>query len=194
MVVTAAASVIVHPFGTGQKPRKPAADFEDANIDRLDGTIVRASVPELSFRANRLAMGSYVAPVSWLLERDVSSARAQLNLSRWDEYSVFQRETLLAAIGAAVRNRQMPPTRFTLVHPEAALSPGEQGTDLSLGACRAAKTPTSGAEVVCYRTEQVQWPPPSQTVLARCILMGAHPGLLVSPSSMWRDSSRNERI
>ena len=65
-------------------------------------------------------------PVSWLVERDVSSARAQLNLSRWDEYSVFQRETLLAAIGAAVRNRQMPPIRFTFVHPEAALSPGDK--------------------------------------------------------------------
>lgn len=55
----------------------------------------------------------------------MTSARAHLNLSRWDRYSVSERETLLAAIGAAVRNRQMPPTRFTLLHPEAVLSPTE---------------------------------------------------------------------
>jgi len=30
---------------------------------------------------------SRIAPVSWLLEHDVSEARAHLNLSRWDAYS-----------------------------------------------------------------------------------------------------------
>ena len=63
---------------------------------------------------------------SWLLEHDVSQARSRMNLSRWNSYSTQQQEELLAAMGAAVRTQEMPPRRFTIMHPEAALTPAQR--------------------------------------------------------------------
>ena len=125
-VVTAAASVIVHPFGPVKTHGSIRPVFADANIDISTELLFQRACQNCHSERTAWPWYSYVAPVSWLVERDVSLARAQLNLSRWDEYSLTRRETLLATIGAAVRNRQMPPTRFTLVHPEAALSASDK--------------------------------------------------------------------
>ena len=56
------------------------------------------------------------------IHRDVAAGRAQLDLSRWSEYAPAQRDEVLAEIGALVRNRLMPPSRYTLLHPHARLS------------------------------------------------------------------------
>jgi len=65
---------------------------------------------------------SYLPGVSWVLEKDVAEAREHLNLSRWDRYSVEEKRDLLGRIAAEIRNRQMPPARYTMLHPEARLS------------------------------------------------------------------------
>jgi cytochrome c len=62
-----------------------------------------------------------VAPASWLLENDVLQARSRLNASRWTDYSMQERITLLSAIGAAVRSHAMPPARYRLLHPDSDL-------------------------------------------------------------------------
>ena len=69
---------------------------------------------------------SHVAPVSWLLARDVQQARLRMNLSRWQDYSTDEQLRLLSAIGSAVRNRQMPVQRYLLLHPEARLTDAER--------------------------------------------------------------------
>jgi hypothetical protein len=65
---------------------------------------------------------SYVAPVSWLVESDVHRARSHMNLSGWDQYSLEGKQDHLAELAAAVRSRQMPPPRYTLMHRNAKLS------------------------------------------------------------------------
>jgi len=45
-----------------------------------------------------------------------------MNLSRRDRYSNEGRRDLPARIGAEGRGRQMPPSRYTLLHPESRLS------------------------------------------------------------------------
>jgi heme-binding protein len=69
---------------------------------------------------------SHQAPISWLIARDVHDAHLHMNLSRWQEYSADDRLRLLGAIGSAVRNREMPPRRYTLMHPEARLTDQER--------------------------------------------------------------------
>src|SRR4029077_2241278 len=69
---------------------------------------------------------SYVAPVSWLIENDVHRARSHMNLSRWSQYSLEEKQERLAELAAAVRSRQMPPPRYTLMHRNARLSQPEQ--------------------------------------------------------------------
>jgi hypothetical protein len=68
---------------------------------------------------------SRIFPFSWMIEHDVETARSHMNLSRWQNYENPEKNALLAEIGSVVRNRIMPPRRYTLIHPEAKLSDAE---------------------------------------------------------------------
>ena len=69
---------------------------------------------------------SRVYPVSRLILNDVRSGRDRMNLSRWAEYGPEQRRALLTRLAAEVRSRQMPPSRYTLLHPDARLPDAER--------------------------------------------------------------------
>jgi len=69
---------------------------------------------------------SYVAPMSWLVERDVRRGREEMNLSDWQQYTSKQREKLLADIASAVKNGEMPLRQYMLVHRRARLSDAER--------------------------------------------------------------------
>jgi len=60
-----------------------------------------------------------------MIENDVSEGRQHLNLSHWEEYNSHQQSALLSKVAAVIRNRQMPPARYTLLHPAAKLSNAE---------------------------------------------------------------------
>jgi len=60
-----------------------------------------------------------------LIERDVTDARGQLNLSRWTEYNEFDRADMLDKMCALVSRRTMPPWQYRLMHPGARLSAAE---------------------------------------------------------------------
>ena len=70
---------------------------------------------------------SNIAPVSWLVQRDVDSGRAHANWSEWgldpDDESSESAET--------VRDESMPPRVFTLLHSEARLDDAEMATLIS---------------------------------------------------------------
>lgn len=59
---------------------------------------------------------SNVAPISWLLQRDVDEGREELNFSEWHT----EQESDEAA--ETIRDGSMPPWQYTLTHPEARLS------------------------------------------------------------------------
>jgi cytochrome c len=69
---------------------------------------------------------SRVAPVSWLLERDVLEAREHMNLSRWNNYSNQEKSDLLSRLAAKARSGEMPPTRYTAIHGDSKLLTEEQ--------------------------------------------------------------------
>jgi hypothetical protein len=64
---------------------------------------------------------SYVAPFSWLVTRDVEQGRDELNFSTWDEDDGDADDA-----ADAVADGSMPPRRYVLVHPDAALSEAER--------------------------------------------------------------------
>ena len=64
---------------------------------------------------------SFVAPFSWLLARDVSQGRDELNFSTWDEDDGGADDA-----ADAVAEGSMPPRRYLLVHPDAALGEAER--------------------------------------------------------------------
>lgn len=61
---------------------------------------------------------SNVAPISWLIQRDVDAGRARLNFSQWN----LPHE---GGVAEPVQEGSMPPWYYTLIHPSAKLSTAE---------------------------------------------------------------------
>ena len=64
---------------------------------------------------------SNIAPVSWLVQRDVDSGRERLNFSEWDR----PQEGADEAAGK-VADKEMPPSYYGWLHPKARLSSAER--------------------------------------------------------------------
>jgi hypothetical protein len=70
---------------------------------------------------------SRVAPVSWMLGRDVNAARTAMNLSQWSPNPGEQIAYLTAAC-VNVQGGRMPPPDYRFMHPEARVTPDEAKT------------------------------------------------------------------
>jgi mono/diheme cytochrome c family protein len=65
---------------------------------------------------------SNIAPQSWLVQRDVDAGREDLNVSELD-----QEQDKLEDLIEVIADDEMPPQRYTFLHPEARLSDAEKG-------------------------------------------------------------------
>jgi hypothetical protein len=63
---------------------------------------------------------SWVAPMSWLVRRDVEGGRDELNFSTWSD------DPDADDAAEAVADRSMPPREYTWMHPDARLSDDER--------------------------------------------------------------------
>lgn len=83
---------------------------------------------------------SNVAPLSWLIQRDIDEGRQVLNFTEWD-----RSQGGLGEIGEVVVGGEMPPIQYTLIHPGAKLSDAErQALVDGLRATLAASPPGAG--------------------------------------------------
>jgi hypothetical protein len=64
---------------------------------------------------------SHVAPFSWVVQRNVDTARTVLNFSDWS-----RSYELISAAPATVLMREMPPRTYRVMHPEAQLTEAEK--------------------------------------------------------------------
>ena len=65
---------------------------------------------------------SNIAPVSWLVYRDVVDGRRRMNFSDWQRLRLEE----AGEIGSAIAEGEMPPLQYLLMHPSARLSAGEK--------------------------------------------------------------------
>jgi hypothetical protein len=64
---------------------------------------------------------SQVAPVSWLVTRDVVKGRTAVNFSTWGDYPADRQRKLLRETCEEVGERKMPLSAYVLIHPAAKL-------------------------------------------------------------------------
>jgi hypothetical protein len=64
---------------------------------------------------------SNIAPVSWLVQRDVDEGRRALNFSDWGSSGEEGEE-----LGEVIYRGSMPPSKYLITHPEARLSDAEK--------------------------------------------------------------------
>lgn len=92
---------------------------------RVDGrvlSIINRSCRDCHSEQTSHPWYSYVAPISWIVQRDVQQGREHLNFSSWPEYSIVRRERALSEIANQVADGDMPLRLYTLVHPSAKLT------------------------------------------------------------------------
>src|SRR6266851_328276 len=124
--IAAVGGSLIHPFGAAGVPGTNQTILREAQIDPETLAIVQRACRSCHSQQTEWPWYSHVAPVSWLLARDVQQARVHMNLSQWQDYSADDRVRLLSEIGSAVRSREMPVQRYLLLHPEARLSDTER--------------------------------------------------------------------
>jgi hypothetical protein len=115
-------SIFVHPFGRMKNQNSGAPLLAGGHIDASAKNILIRSCQDCHSEKTNWPWYSYVAPMSWMVERDVSQARSHMNLSRWDAYDSETQMELLDTVPLMVHQRLMPLPRYLRLHPEARMS------------------------------------------------------------------------
>jgi hypothetical protein len=115
-------SILVHPFGHVKNQNSGTPLLTGAHIDASAKNILIRSCQDCHSGKTSWPWYSYVAPMSWMIERDVSQARNHMNFSRWGEYDSETKMELLDTIPLMVHQRLMPLPHYLRLHPEARMS------------------------------------------------------------------------
>jgi hypothetical protein len=119
-------SALIHPSGPVKLAQSNEPLLAGAEIEPVVMAMLERSCQNCHSEKTEWPVYSYIAPMSWLVEGDVAQARSHMNLSRWEDYSLEEKEQFLASIGAVVRSEKMPPARYTAIHTGAKLSSQER--------------------------------------------------------------------
>jgi hypothetical protein len=123
------------PYGRAHE--NPPVTAEPAWDSPRTEALVRAACYDCHSNETRWPWYSHIAPTSWLLTRDVDEGREVMNFSEWSS-SPEEAAFIAVAIEEVVRDGEMPPREYRLMHPDAQLSEAEQqelidGVKASLG-------------------------------------------------------------
>ncbi|MBZ0199656.1 MAG: heme-binding domain-containing protein [Ignavibacteriaceae bacterium] len=69
---------------------------------------------------------SYVAPVSWLVAKDVREGREELNFSEWNKYDAKKRNKKYKETYEEIEEGEMPMKIYLITHPGAGLNENEK--------------------------------------------------------------------
>ena len=89
---------------------------------------------------------SRIAPISWILAKDVHAGREELNFSTWNRYSTKDQVKQLKESWKEVAEGEMPPWVYTAPHRQARLSADDRAVlrAWSLEALRPGQHPEGG--------------------------------------------------
>ena len=122
VVLLAVASVLTPPDQSGDAGRPLLAG---AAVDPKVLSLLERSCADCHSEKTVYPWYSYIEPVSWLVQSDVARGRRHLNLSRWADSPLVRRERSLSEIANQVKDGDMPPLQYTLIHRNANLSAAE---------------------------------------------------------------------
>jgi heme-binding protein len=122
LALVAVASLVTIPAQPGI-PNAPI--LSGAQVEPPILAILERSCSDCHSDATRYPWYSYVAPISWLISKDVERGRERLNFSRWNDYPLIRRMRSLSGIASQVKDGEMPLALYTWLHPNARLTAEE---------------------------------------------------------------------
>ena len=115
-------------------PSDPAAGFEAVvQPPPHAAAVVARSCRDCHSNETAWPWYSRVAPVSWLVARDVREGRAHLNFSQWNNYGPEMSRLRLKAICEEASQGNMPPKYYTPLHRGSRLTADDVGALCGLG-------------------------------------------------------------
>jgi mono/diheme cytochrome c family protein len=126
-------AVLIQLIPFGRNHVNPAAGKEPAWDSPATRTLVRRACYDCHSNETVWPWYSHIAPVSWLLQRDVEGGRRHLNFTEWDQPQRHAKD-----VAAQVSQGEMPLWFYLPLHPAARLTAAEKqalldGAEKSLG-------------------------------------------------------------
>jgi cytochrome c len=116
-----------HPGGNPRSGAKPGALLlEGSNLPARVRSTLESKCGDCHSDKTHYPIYSHIAPVSWMIERDIREGRNSLNLSQWQSYGEEERINALTRIASEVYTMQMPPRNYAMLHPTARLTPEDR--------------------------------------------------------------------
>jgi len=96
--------------------------FEVTSIPDEVGLLIKNACYDCHSQYVKFPWYAYVAPVSWLVVKDVKNGREKLDFSKWNTLSIRDQLKLLDEIAEEVNDGSMPLRIYKAIHLEARLT------------------------------------------------------------------------
>lgn len=120
-IVVLASSLLLartHPFGNAHLdgPQQQQPILQRAAIPAAVRATLETKCMDCHSIQPRLPFYARLAPISWLVERDIVEGRKAMDLSRWDDYSADEQDAFREKILLETKSRKMPLPQYRLIH------------------------------------------------------------------------------
>lgn len=120
ILITVILIIIILQFIPVNRSNPPVSQEIDASASVID--VLQESCYDCHSNQTTWPWYSYVAPVSWLVARDVHEARDDMNFSTWDQYSDEEKSEFREEIWEEVEEGEMPLAIYTMMHASASVT------------------------------------------------------------------------
>jgi hypothetical protein len=121
--------VIIQFIPSGRTANQPEAGkdlHEHLEVTDEVSTLLRNACYDCHSQEVKYPWYSYVAPVSFLVARDVNIGREHLDFSNWGNLDIRKQLKALDEISDEIKNENMPLPIYPPLHPEARLTDKER--------------------------------------------------------------------
>jgi hypothetical protein len=126
LLLVLAVIFLIIQFIPYKKPlNRPSPDkdlFEISEPPKEVGVLLKNACYDCHSQSVKFPWYSYIAPVSWLVTRDINEGREHLDFSKWGGLSKRDKLKLLDKIGEEVSEENMPLKIYLIMHREAKLT------------------------------------------------------------------------
>jgi hypothetical protein len=129
LLVLAGLMIVIQFIPSNLPDNEPTAGYDFFTMHEVPDEIeelIRASCYDCHSQEVTYPWYSYVAPVSWLVSRDVKVGRANLDFSKWETLSKKDQIVLAEEIGEEVMMGTMPMPIYGIMHREARLDTAQR--------------------------------------------------------------------
>lgn len=125
IIVLLVAFVIIQFFPSGRPPNNAVVGqdvFEIIEIPVEVGTLIKNACYNCHSQAVKYPWYSYVAPISWLVSRDVKMGREHIDFGKWGGLTKRKQIKALGEIAEEIEDGNMPMPIYISMHSEADLT------------------------------------------------------------------------